>query len=216
MAGSTAPYSIAGTLLQAHIEVLMLAAMTQILKPGHPVIYATGLSVTDLQTGADLYYTMDKVLWKIGAVQLGRAENMPTWAECGGAMTYRYDPQCGAEGMLFMLAAHASGADMISGFGSCHNAMGNQFPAAMRGTFALELGKAIAATPAILNAPTVLAAIRSFLLAQSAGGGADGSELVNQFNTGLSATSQDAMLTGSASASHPPPIAGPYAGQQTR
>jgi hypothetical protein len=91
-------------------------------------------------------------------------------------------------------------------------------PAAMRGTFALELGKAIAATPAILNAPTVLAAIRSFLLAQSAGGGADGSEQAKQFNTGLSATSQDAMLPGSASASHPhpPPIAGPYAGQQTR
>jgi trimethylamine--corrinoid protein Co-methyltransferase len=124
MAGSTAPYSIAGTLLQAHIEVLMLATMSQILKPGHPVIYATGLSVTDLQTGADLYYTLDKVLWKIAAVELGRAEKMPTWAECGGAMTHRYDPQSGAEGMLFMQAAHASCADLISGFGSCHNAMG--------------------------------------------------------------------------------------------
>jgi hypothetical protein len=72
-------------------------------------------------------YTVRNILgetWEIGTVQLGRAENMPTWAECGGAMTHRYDPQCGAEGMLFMLAAHASGADIISGFGSCHNAMG--------------------------------------------------------------------------------------------
>jgi len=124
MAGSTAPYSLAGTLLQAHIEVLMLATMSQILCPGHPVIYGTGLSVTDLQNGADLYYTMDKVLWKNAAVQLARAEHMPTWAECGGTMTHRYDPQAGAEGMLFMLAAHASGADLISGFGSCYNALG--------------------------------------------------------------------------------------------
>lgn len=124
MAGSTAPYSLAGTLLQAHIEVLMLATMSQILKPGHPVIYGTGLSVTDLQNGADLYYTMDKVLWKLAAVELGRAEKMPTWAECGGTMTHRTDPQAGAEGMLFMQAAQASGADLISGFGSCHNAMG--------------------------------------------------------------------------------------------
>lgn len=124
MAGSTAPYSLAGTLLQAHIEVLMLATMSQLLRPGHPVIYGTGLSVTDLQNGADLYYTMDKVLWKTAAVQLGQAEHMPTWAECGGAMTHRYDPQAGAEGMLFMQAAHASGANLISGFGSCHNAMG--------------------------------------------------------------------------------------------
>jgi trimethylamine--corrinoid protein Co-methyltransferase len=124
MAGSTAPYSLAGTLLQSHIEVLMVATMTQLLRAGHPVVYATGLSVTDLQTGADLYYTLDKVLWKLAAVELGRAERMPTWAECGGTLTHRYDPQCGAEGMLFMLAAHASGADMISGFGSCHNAVG--------------------------------------------------------------------------------------------
>ena len=124
MAGSTAPYSLAGTLLQAHIEVLMLATMSQILCPGHPVVYGTGLSVTDLQNGADLYYTMDKVLWKNAAVQLGLAEHMPTWAECGGTLTHRYDQQAGAEGMLFMLAAHASGANLISGFGSCHNAVG--------------------------------------------------------------------------------------------
>jgi trimethylamine---corrinoid protein Co-methyltransferase len=124
MAGSTAPYSLAGTLLQSHIEMLMLATVTQLLRPGHPVIYGTGLSVTDLQSGADLYYTMDKVLWKTAAVQLGAAEHMPTWAECGGTLTHRYDPQCGAEGMLFMQAAHASGADLISGFGSCHNAVG--------------------------------------------------------------------------------------------
>ena len=86
--------------------------------------YVSGLSVTDLRNGADLYYTLDKVLWKNAAVQLGLAENMPVGAECGGTLTHRYDPQSGAEGMLFMLAAHASGAHRIAGFGSCHNAVG--------------------------------------------------------------------------------------------
>jgi trimethylamine--corrinoid protein Co-methyltransferase len=80
--------------------------------------------VTDLRNGADLYYTVDKVLWKNAAVQLGLAEHMPVGAECGGTLTHRYDPQAGAEGMLFMLAAHASGAHRIAGFGSCHNAVG--------------------------------------------------------------------------------------------
>ena len=82
----------------------------------------SGLSVTDLRSGADLYYTLDKVLWKNAAVQLGLAENMPVGAECGGTLTHRYDPQAGAEGMLFMLAAHASG-----GIGSPDSA-----PATMR------------------------------------------------------------------------------------
>ena len=124
MAGSTAPYSLAGALLQSHIEVLMIALMAQVLHPGHPVEYVSGLSVTDLRNGADLYYTLDKVLWKNAAVQLGLAEQMPVGAECGGTLTPRYDPQSGAEGMLFMLAAHASNAHRIAGFGSCHNAVG--------------------------------------------------------------------------------------------
>jgi trimethylamine--corrinoid protein Co-methyltransferase len=67
---------------------------------------------------------MDKVLWKLAGVQLGLAEHMPVTAECGGTLTYRYDQQSGAEGMLFMLAAHASGAHLLAGFGSCHNAVG--------------------------------------------------------------------------------------------
>jgi trimethylamine--corrinoid protein Co-methyltransferase len=124
MAGSTAPYSLAGALLQSHVEVLMIALLTQLLRPGHPVEYVSGLSVTDLRNGANLYYTLDKVLWKVAAVQLGLAENMPVGAECGGTLTHRYDVQAGAEGMLFMLAAHTSGAHRIAGFGSCHNAVG--------------------------------------------------------------------------------------------
>jgi trimethylamine---corrinoid protein Co-methyltransferase len=124
MAGSTAPYSLAGTLLQSHLEVLMVTLLAQMVQRGTPVLYACGLSTTDLRTAEDLYYTLDKVLWKIASVQLARAERMPAMAESGGTMTFRYDPQSGAEGMLFMLAAHASGAHLLSGFGSCHNAVG--------------------------------------------------------------------------------------------
>ena len=36
MAGSTAPYSLAGTLLQSHIEVLMIALLAQLLRRGIP------------------------------------------------------------------------------------------------------------------------------------------------------------------------------------
>ena len=124
MAGSTSPYSLAGTLLQSHIEVLMVTLLAQIVRPGCAVQYASGLSVTDMRNGSDLYYTMDKVLWKAAAVQLGQAERMPVTAECGGTLTHRYDQQSGAEGMLFMLAAQASGANILAGFGSCHNAVG--------------------------------------------------------------------------------------------
>jgi len=124
MAGTTAPYSMAATLLQGNAEVVGLAALAQMVRPGTPCLYHFGPSVTDMRDGRDLYYTLDKVLWKIAAAQLGCAYGLPVGAECGGTMTYRYDQQNGAEGMLFMLAAQRSGAHLLAGIGSCYNAVG--------------------------------------------------------------------------------------------
>lgn len=124
MAGTTSPYTTASTLLLGNAENVFLAALSQIVRPGQPFLYAFGPSITEMQSGYDMYYTLDKVLWKVASVQLGRSYNMPVAAECGGTMTYRYDVQNGAEGMLFMLSAFASGANVLAGIGSCHNANG--------------------------------------------------------------------------------------------
>jgi len=123
MAGTTSPYSKAGTLLLGNIETVFLAALTQMIRPGHPYLYGFGPSCTDMRTGEDLYYTLDKVLWKIASVQLARAYRMPAVAECGGTMIPRYDLQSGAEGALFMLAAVQAGGDLLAGIGSCGNAV---------------------------------------------------------------------------------------------
>ncbi len=123
IAGITAPFSRAGALLQANAEVVFLAAMTQILRPGHPFLYISGLSRADMRDGADLYYTLDKVHWKLAAAQLGLAYGLPTGAECGGTATATDGLQSGAEAMLFMQAAWDSGAHWLSGLGSCGNAV---------------------------------------------------------------------------------------------
>lgn len=124
MAGTTGPYNQMGTLLLGNAENAFLAAMAQIVRPGQPYLYAQGPSRTEMKSGDDMYYTLDKVLWKLGAAQLGQAYNLPVSSECGGTMTYRYDQQNGAEGMLFMLAACESGANLLAGIGSCYNAVG--------------------------------------------------------------------------------------------
>ena len=124
MAGSTAPYSQTGTLLLGHAENLFLAALTQLIRPGNPYLYTLGPSVMDLHSAHDLYYTLDKMPWKTGSVQLARHHGLPVAAEAGGTMTYRFDPQNGMEGMLFMLAAVASCADVLAGFGSGYAAVG--------------------------------------------------------------------------------------------
>lgn len=124
MAGTTSPYTLAGTLLLGHCENLYLAALTQLVRPGHPFLYTLGPSVSDLRSGHDRYYTLDKALWKVAAVQLAHASGLPAGAEMGGSMRPRYDMQTGAEGMMFMAAAVASGADLLCGLGSFFNGIG--------------------------------------------------------------------------------------------
>ena len=124
MAGTTSPYSIAATLLQGNVENLFIAALTQLLNPGNPFLYAFGPSVSDMRNGRSHYYTLDKALWKVATAELAKAYNMPVAGECGGTLSHRYDMQGGAESMLFMMLAQNSGFDFLCGLGSCLNANG--------------------------------------------------------------------------------------------
>ena len=124
MAGTTSPYTVAGTMLLANVESLLAVIVAQALKPGHPVFFGGGPSVTDLRNGHDLYYKAEKMIFKTASKQMGEFYNLPTAGEAAGTMTWRYDPQNGAEGMLYLLAAVAGGQNLISGLGSCHNAVG--------------------------------------------------------------------------------------------
>jgi trimethylamine--corrinoid protein Co-methyltransferase len=124
MAGMTSPYSKDTTLLQGNVENIFLAALTQMIHPGNPFIYTFGPSVSNMRTGHDLYYTMDKILWKIATAELAQAYHMPTSAEAGGTLGHRYDMQSGAESMLFMVTAQNTGSDLLAGLGSCYNANG--------------------------------------------------------------------------------------------
>ncbi len=124
MAGATSPYTVAGTMLMANVETLVPVIVAQALKPGHPVFYMIGPSATDLRTGHDLYYKAEKALFKTMAAQMGKHYNLPIAGETAGTMTWRYDPQNGAEGMLYLLASMAGGQNLFGGLGSCHNANG--------------------------------------------------------------------------------------------
>ncbi len=123
-AGCTSPYSLASNLVLGNTEAVFVAALTQIVKPGHPYLYLAGPSIPDLRSMANLYYTLNMVVWNTAKMQLGRSYGMPVGAGCGGAMTYRYDLQTGAEGMLFALLSRLQKADFYTGVGSFYNAVG--------------------------------------------------------------------------------------------
>ena len=124
MAGTTSPYSLAGTVLAANVEALLPVLIAQVFRPGHPVFYAVGPSVTDMRSGRDLYYRVEKMLFKIAGIQMGKYYALPVAGEAGGTLTHRADVQNGAESTLYLLASITGGQNLVSGLGSLHNANG--------------------------------------------------------------------------------------------
>lgn len=124
MAGTTSPYSVAGTVLLANVEALAPVLIAQLYKPGHPVMYGFGPSVADMKTSHDLYYKVEKMLFKAAATRLGKFYGLPISGEAGGSLTWRADPQNGAESMAYLLASITGGQNIIGGLGSYHNANG--------------------------------------------------------------------------------------------
>jgi trimethylamine--corrinoid protein Co-methyltransferase len=124
MSGTTAPYSVMGTILQCVAEALLVTLLVQALKPGHPSWYVAGPSISDMASGHDLYYPMEKFLIKRAVNEMGRHYGLPIIGETAGTLTWRHDVQAGFESTLMLQAAHFGALDVCQGLGSCHNANG--------------------------------------------------------------------------------------------
>ena len=124
MAGTTSPYSFAGTIVISNVEALFPILLAQVLSPGHPVIYCFDPSTTDMHSGGVRYYPPDKFLFRLAATQMGHYYGLPTRGIFAGSMVARYDPQNGMENVLFALSDIVGGQHLVSSLGSFYNANG--------------------------------------------------------------------------------------------
>lgn len=110
MAGSTAPVTLAGTLVQLNAEQLSGIVLTQLVRPGTPVLagYIPGLA--DMRTGGYLGGGVEFGIMQAAAAQMAHFYRVPIY--CSGGMTDAKipDAQAGYEKMAtFMLAAMGGG-----------------------------------------------------------------------------------------------------------
>ncbi len=77
LAGAMSPVTVAGTLTQVLAEVLAGAAMTQLIRPGAPVLFGTFASSISMQSGAPTFGTPEPSLVSYGAAQLARRLGLP-------------------------------------------------------------------------------------------------------------------------------------------
>ena len=122
-AGSTAPVTLAGVLIQANMEVLSAIILTQLINPGTPVLYGSTNTIMDPITGNIAYGSIEMTLLTIASAQLARFYNIPS--KGSGALTdsKAFDMQNGVERFMGLSAAVNAGHNYITCAGTYESSL---------------------------------------------------------------------------------------------
>ena len=117
-AGATAPITIIGTVLQASIETLSQLVMSQMFRPGIPVIHGLGPYTLDMQTGRVAGQNVETLLIIAAFVQFTKeAFQIPTATGGFGTESFIPDGQTTIEATLKALLTTLTGSDNIGNAG---------------------------------------------------------------------------------------------------
>jgi trimethylamine--corrinoid protein Co-methyltransferase len=113
MGGAMSPVTQPAIIAQAHAEVMVGIALTQLVKPGAPVVYGSFLTTIDLKSGAPTFGTPESTLATLAISQLSRRMGLPF--RCGGHLTASKiaDGQAMQESTNAMNPAVMAGANFI-------------------------------------------------------------------------------------------------------
>jgi len=92
-AGVSAPCTLAGLLTMNNAECLSGLAMIQLLKPGHPVLYANSWTTTDMRSGAALVGSIETSICRIAGAQLARFYQVPSHTTAPNSDNHAHDEQ---------------------------------------------------------------------------------------------------------------------------
>ncbi len=114
MAGTTAPVTLAGLLVQQNAEILAHIALAQIIKPGAPVLWGTVSTAADMRTGDVALGSFETGLITAASAQIARSYNIPSRGVGSTTDSKSLDIQCGFERMMNLYAAYMSGINYIT------------------------------------------------------------------------------------------------------
>lgn len=113
IAGSTAPVTLAGTLVQMNVESLMAVVTTQLIEPGHPILYSAVPTMVDLRTGAFCFGSIETTMLNAAASQVARFYSLPIYASVGISESKTNDAQSVYESACSILLNAMSGGNFI-------------------------------------------------------------------------------------------------------
>jgi len=110
LAGAMAPVTIPGALTLAHAEALFGITLSQIVRPGAPVMYGSFTSNVDMKSGSPAFGTPEYAKAAFGAGQLARRIGVP-WRSSSATASNAPDAQAAYEAQMSLWGAL---------FGGCH------------------------------------------------------------------------------------------------
>ena len=113
MAGISSHIRLGDTLVQNHAEVLAGMILSQLVRPGAPVLYGNTTSVGDMKTMSLALGAPELPLLVNASVQLARMLKVP--CRTGGGLTDAkvLDAQAGVEAAMNLLFTHMSNPDLV-------------------------------------------------------------------------------------------------------
>jgi trimethylamine---corrinoid protein Co-methyltransferase len=123
IAGTTAPVSLAGLLVQENANILAHITLAQIFRPGTPVLYGTVSTIANLRLGTVALGAVETGLITAASAQLARHYGLPIRSVGGVTEAKTADLQAGAERMATLLPAVLAGVHYITCAGTLDSSM---------------------------------------------------------------------------------------------
>jgi len=117
LAGFTAPVTLVGTLVQHTAEVLSGLVMSQLARPGTPVLYGGSPAVFDVRYETTPMGAVETMMIECAYNEIGKALGLPTQAYIGLSDAKLLDAQAGLESSMSATLAALSGINNVSGPG---------------------------------------------------------------------------------------------------
>jgi len=126
--GAMSPVTIPATLVQQLAEALAGIALSQLIRPGCPVIFGSFLSNIDMQSGSPCFGTPESAIGLLCTAQLARHFGLPFRTGGGLTSSQMPDAQAAYEALMTMLPTFLAGTNMVmhsagwleSGLVSCY------------------------------------------------------------------------------------------------
>ena len=116
--GASGPTTVAGTLALTTAEVLFGVVLTQLIKPGAPVVLKPDTNVFDMRTTQCTYGSPEQNLGKMAVAQLAHFYGIPVYIQGGGVEAKTPDAEAASEAMMSMLLNGLAGTTLSQSLGT--------------------------------------------------------------------------------------------------